>query len=585
MLKKLPFSNLSACLPLVLLFSLSSPAFSDSVSTTGVQFLKIPAGVRGAGMGGMFTGVADDITTTYWNTAGLAQLGHPEFNLLHVSYFAGTNYEFGGFGLPLATGSVVGLSAAMDFVPSFNSTNNPAAIPGSASDLALSLGYGQTFGDNFALGIGGKYISSNLLTYSASGAAGDAGILLYTKKKELTLGLSVQNVGQVSNFSQFSSQEKLPTVYRGGLVYRFQPDEPTHFLVGADLEKPIDGDLVFHGGGEVWVGIQDFSVAFRAGYTLNSLNQDLGPLVGAALGAGVKYDAFEFNYAIVPFGLLGDTQRFSLTVRLGTEGKGNEAQKPIEKTVAVDIKPQISDYKTGTLKQATFDLKPQARTDIKNWTLEITDPKGNILRSYTGKGVPPKQIAWDGKDNSGNVVAGGIFANYNFRTEDTRGQQVIASEPIFKVAQASSREGSPNALASLMPVEEAPTAPELPENVQPLGMNGVIKVPSVSFAEKSSRINPDLYNYLHQVAKIIRKYPDARVYIEGHAFDEGNEREVLMLSQNRADEVLRYLVEKEKVSPDNLYSRGHAASAPMDSGDTEIARFHNRRVDIVILTK
>ena len=536
-------------------------------------------------MGGMFTGVADDITTTYWNTAGLAQLGHPEFNLLHVSYFAGTNYEFGGFGLPLATGSVVGLSAAMDFVPSFNSTNNPAATPGSASDLALSLGYGQTFGDNFALGIGGKYISSNLLTYSASGAAGDAGILLYTKKKELTLGLSVQNVGQVSNFSQFSSQEKLPTVYRGGLVYRFQPDEPTHFLVGADLEKPIDGDLVFHGGGEVWVGIQDFSVAFRAGYTLNSLNQDLGPLVGAALGAGVKYDAFEFNYAIVPFGLLGDTQRFSLTVRLGTEGKGNEAQKPIEKTVAVDIKPQISDYKTGTLKQATFDLKPQARTDIKNWTLEITDPKGNILRSYTGKGVPPKQIAWDGKDNSGNVVAGGIFANYNFRTEDTRGQQVIASEPIFKVAQASSREGSPNALASLMPVEEAPTAPELPENVQPLGMNGVIKVPSVSFAEKSSRINPDLYNYLHQVAKIIRKYPDARVYIEGHAFDEGNEREVLMLSQNRADEVLRYLVEKEKVSPDNLYSRGHAASAPMDSGDTEIARFHNRRVDIVILTK
>src|SRR6185295_5983839 len=76
-------------------------SYSDSVSTTGVQFLKIPAGVRGAGMGGMFAGVADDVSTTYWNTAGLAQLGNIEVNLLHVSYFAGTNYEFAGFALPL----------------------------------------------------------------------------------------------------------------------------------------------------------------------------------------------------------------------------------------------------------------------------------------------------------------------------------------------------------------------------------------------------------------------------------------------------------------------------------------------------
>ena len=584
MLKKPLSHKILSLVFLFLVLAFPPLVFSDSVSTTGVQFLKIPAGVRGAGMGGMFTGVADDISTTYWNTAGLSQLKNIELNLLHVSYFAGTNYEFGGFGLPIGQGGALGLSASLDFVPSFNSTNNPAATPGSANDLALAVGYGQTFGENFSLGIGGKYISSSLVNYSASGAAGDAGLLLYTKQKDLTLGLSVQNVGQVSNFSQFSSQEKLPTVYRGGLVYRFQPEQPTHFLVGIDAEKPIDGDVVFHAGGEVWVGSPDFAAAFRAGYNFNPLNQDLGSTVGASIGAGVKFTGFELNYALVPFGLLGDTQRFSLTYRFGMEGKGNEAQAPIEKTVAVDIKPQISDYKTGTLKQATFDLKPQARTDIKNWTLEITDPKGNILRTYTGKGVPPKQIAWDGRDNTGNVVTGGIFANYNFRTVDTRGQQVIASEPIFKVAQASAREGQASALASLSPME-APAAPELPENVQPLGMSGVIKIPSVSFSEKSSRVNPDLYNYLHQVARIIRKYPNARVYIEGHAFDEGSEREVLALSQNRADSVLRYLVEKEKVSPDNLYSRGHAASAPLDSGDTEIARFHNRRVDIVILTK
>ncbi len=534
-------------------------------------------------MGGMFAAVADDVSTTYWNTAGLAQIENIEINLLHVSYFGATNYEFGGFALPLQPGSTLGLSGSFDFIPSFNSTNNPLAPLGSANDIAIALGYGQKFGDNFALGVGGKYISSNLVSSGASGGAVDAGLLLFTTHKELTLGLSVQNVGQVSNFGNYSSQEKLPLVYRGGLVYRFEPQKPTHFLLGVDVEKPIDSDLIFHTGGEFWLGIESLSVAFRAGYSFDPLNQDLGGTSGASVGAGVRFTGFELNYALVPFGVLGDTQRFSITYRFGTEGNASTAQNQKEKVVAVDIKPQISDYQTGTVKQATFELKPQARTDIKNWTLEITGSKGEIIRTYAGKGVPPKQIAWDGKDSTGNVVTGGIFANYNFRTVDTRGQQVVATDPIFKVAQANSREAAMVASASISPMEAAP--PSLPENFQPLGMSGVVKVPSISFGEKSSRVNPAFLNYLDQVAHQIRKYPNSRVYIEGHAFDEGTPREAVNISQNRSDAVLRYLVEKGKVSPDNLYSRGHGDTAPLDMSDTEEARSKNRRVDIIILTK
>ena len=74
-------------------------------------------------MGGMFTGVADDISALYWNTAGLAQLENIEINLLHVGYIADTNYEFVGLGLPLQGGGTLGFSAALDYVPSFNSTN------------------------------------------------------------------------------------------------------------------------------------------------------------------------------------------------------------------------------------------------------------------------------------------------------------------------------------------------------------------------------------------------------------------------------------------------------------------------------
>src|SRR5260370_55828 len=100
----------------VFLFFVPVFSFSNSVSSTGVQFLEIPGGVRGAGMGGMFTAVADDVSTTYWNIAGLGLLKNIEINLSEVSYFESINYNFAGLAFPLQPGSVIGLSTSFDFV-------------------------------------------------------------------------------------------------------------------------------------------------------------------------------------------------------------------------------------------------------------------------------------------------------------------------------------------------------------------------------------------------------------------------------------------------------------------------------------
>ncbi len=534
-------------------------------------------------MGGAFTAVADDVSTTYWNTAGLAQLEYAEINLLHMSYFQSTDYEFAGLALPVRPGSVLGLSTFLDFVPAFNSTNNPSATPGSANDVAVALGYGQSLGSHFSFGIGAKYINSNLVTYTASGEALDAGVLLYTTSKDWMFGLSAQNLGQISSFSQNASQQKLPFDYRAGLAYRFHPEKPTHFLIGLDLEKPMDNGAVLHSGGELWFGSKTLSAALRAGYSFNSFNQDLGGMTGASLGAGLRYAGIEFDYAYVPFGILGETQRFSLTYRFGTETQKNAAFIKTEQSV--EVQPQFEDLKTGSLKQATFELKPTARTDIKNWILDITDPRGNIIRSYSGKGVPPKQIAWDGKDNFGNTVAGGIYADYHFRTEDIQGRRSMASESIFKSAHVSNQQVLPSASA-FSPVEApAYNAPTLSPGLKPTGSPGVLKIPSLPFSEKSDRLIPGGPDYLNQVVKLIRKYPNSKVYVEGHAYGEGSEIEALRLSQNRADTVLRYLVEKGGISPDNLYSRGHGDSAPLDATGAGWTVFKNRRVDIVIITK
>jgi outer membrane protein OmpA-like peptidoglycan-associated protein len=569
-------------LPLILLFSLI-PCFyaaADTVSTSGVQFLKIPPGVRGAGMGGMFTAVADDVSTTYWNMAGLGQIQNIEINLLHIAYFADTNYEFGGLAVPIRPGSVLGLGAYMDFIPAFNSTGNPSATVGSANDVAIAIGFAQKFGDYFTVGLGGKIISSNLATSSALGEAVDAGLLVHTKGREFTLGLAAQNIGQFSNFTQFTANEKLPQILRGGVAYRYQPLNPTNFLVGVDVEKPVDSDYLVRAGAEVWLGNDSFSAAFRGGYSLSPQNGDLGGYAGASLGAGVRFSNFELDYALVPLGLLGDTHRFSVTYRFipGPE-QPSSAAKPREKIVQIQINPQMADFKAGTIKQATFDIRPQARTEIKNWTLEITDPRGNVIKTITGLGVPPKQIVWDGRDERGNIVLGGVGSNYNFRTVDMRGQQDVSSEPLVSATQMLARErqeeGAQEAQGGRTMV--------LPEAIQP-GLTGLVKV-SVPFGKGSYYLSREVMNYLDRIAKLIREKPECKVYLDGHAYNEGTPQNALAISQNRADAVMRYLVERGQVSPESLYSRGHGDSAPLDKSDTQAARDKNRRVDIIIMTK
>ncbi len=580
---------------LVLLFG-PDAGQAAGVSGTGAQFLKIPVGVRSAGMGDSFAAVSDDASAAFWNTAGLAQIENPEIQLFHASLFQNLNYEFAGAVIPLRPGTVLGLAGALNHTPAFNSTNNPSAVLGEASDLAFGVGLARQFGPCLSFGLGGKFVQSKLMASSANGMGLDGGLLLTTKNKRFSLGLSAQNIGEMGAFSSQSTREKLPASYRAGLAGRFWAQKKFRPLLSVEAQKTPREDPVFHSGVEIWVGSMEKCVAFRAGYQSNKLTKNLGDLVGASFGTGIRFQSLQFDYAFVPYGLLGDTQRFSVSYRFGGRPVLDEAPS---KVMNVDVKPQLADVKTGSIKTATFDLKPEARTDIKNWALDITDSKGNILKSYSGKGVPPRSLTWDGKDEQGNIVTGGLFSTYNMRTIDKRGQQVIASDAIFKVQSADVALRSvdqrvlalhPEALASLGIT--APTGgssfsqpPVLPQTLQPVGDLGAIKVPGVPFGARTSDLRKDFRRYLDQVAALIRKYPAAKVYIEGHAYDEGPETENVSLSQRRADAVLRYLVEVGKVASDRLYSRGHGSSAPLDVGKSEAARSRNRRVDIVILTK
>src|SRR5258706_14707887 len=67
------------------------------------EFLNIGVGARGLGMSGALIANTNDVTSAFWNPAGLAHIdGKFDLGLMHSEYFAGiAKYDYGSIALPL----------------------------------------------------------------------------------------------------------------------------------------------------------------------------------------------------------------------------------------------------------------------------------------------------------------------------------------------------------------------------------------------------------------------------------------------------------------------------------------------------
>ena len=88
---------------------------------------------------------------------------------------------------------------------------------------------------------------------------------------------------------------------------------------------------------------------------------------------------------------------------------------------------------------------------------------------------------------------------------------------------------------------------------------------------------------LQQVALVLKANPQLKkVRIEGHTDSRADDAFNIDLSQRRAGNVLKYLVEAG-IAPDRLVSEGFGETRPVDTNETDAGRENNRRVEFVIL--
>jgi hypothetical protein len=283
---------------------------AGKAGAVGAAFLKIAPGARAAALGEAFTAVADDASTLIWNPAGLARLRRPEIAATHSQWLQEADHDFMAAALPVSAGTL-GLGVTSFSVPNIPKRASDSDAPDGvfdARDAAYNVGWGQSVGDDWAVGLTASYLRQTIDGRSAAGAAATLGALWRTPWRALTAGLALRNLGGEIKFDR--EGDPLPTTAALGAALR-SPNG--RFTFSTDLRLPSKGDLSESAGVEYTHPLfNDGRGRLRAGY--NSAAADADGASGLSLGLGLDFSRWAFDVTWAPYGALGDSFRYGFRV-------------------------------------------------------------------------------------------------------------------------------------------------------------------------------------------------------------------------------------------------------------------------------
>lgn len=290
---------------------------SSAKGTAAAEFLQLGVGGRAMSMGGAYSAVTDDADALYWNPAGLTSIEKRAATFMHAAYLESSFYDYAAYAQNLGSYGAVGAGFQYLNAGAITQTDSSFNEQGKFTpyDLAVSAGYARKlYGmgsllDGGALGVSVKYIRSSILT-TAQTAAVDFGIMSpeYFDRK-LRIAATVLNLGGTLKYQQTS--ESLPLTFKAGGAYRIT----SRWLASADIAAPRDNNPYFAAGTEYQLPLTGtWNVAGRMGYNSQTLN-DVTGMTGLCVGAGFGTRGLSFDYAFVPYGGLGITNRFSISAK------------------------------------------------------------------------------------------------------------------------------------------------------------------------------------------------------------------------------------------------------------------------------
>ncbi len=289
----------------------------SAAESSAAQFLSLGFGARALGMGEAYTAVADDISSVYYNPAGLAggDAGR-EVSFSHawhvqdtaVSQLAYMRRPYAFLVTYFSAGDLEGRDDAGSPTGDFT-----------ARDLALQASRGVRLGPLLA-GASAKLISQRIKTSGATSFAADLGLLYRFEGSPYSLGAALTNFGTKVKFEEESYP--LPLKFKAGAAAALSEGR---LLLALDAEFPNDAPAAARVGAE-YKGVE--GIALRLGYRTYTKGQrdavlaegfggvsGVSSMYGFFAGVGFAYAGFTLDYALLPYGDLGSAHRFSLGMK------------------------------------------------------------------------------------------------------------------------------------------------------------------------------------------------------------------------------------------------------------------------------
>ena len=292
-------------------------AFVGLVLVAGLSAVTAQAcvGARALGMGGAFTGLADDPSATYWNPAALPDLNEKAVTWMHTANNRERiNYQdYAAYVSPVDSKGAFGFSyIKFQMLPSVNTTS----FSGSWNQSWYWLSYGARASSKTSVGTNIKVIVDDLsmavggraLPVSASSDMAFDLALYHHATDAVTLGLLVQNFNEPKTTVEAAGipvlEAKWGRNYRPGISVR----GTSGVLFSAEVyDATDDGDMrALRVGAEKKFAKEKF--ALRAG------RYAAGDISGLTLGAGTWGDKWSADVAFMG-GDLDNTWLVSATAK------------------------------------------------------------------------------------------------------------------------------------------------------------------------------------------------------------------------------------------------------------------------------
>jgi long-subunit fatty acid transport protein len=310
---------------LIILLVFTVPLFAvfAKTGTASLQFLKLGVDARAIGMGEAFTAVSDDVSSVYWNPAGLAMHHDRQIFFSHTNWVADTYHEFVAASIPTNYGFFA------VFASVFHTTRmeetcelmfGPTGRYFYFSNIATGLTYANAFTDRFSFGLTGKYLRENIADESVNSVAFDVGSRYNTGFRNVIIGMSLRNFGPDvryriddhrpelkldDRFDTFDDDEDgigtpfpMPMNFSLGIVGDLYRETDRYLIASAQLDNCIDRKETWNLGTEYNIN----NLFLRGGYQIGL------DAASWSAGFGVKVPTrtaiFNIDYAFTHMGRL-----------------------------------------------------------------------------------------------------------------------------------------------------------------------------------------------------------------------------------------------------------------------------------------